>query len=413
MRVAEELGPLQVQRLKAPGLHSVGGVSGLYLKVAPTGARTWVLRVTVGAKRRDMGLGGYPSTTLAGAREKAREARKLIDAGTDPILSRQAARSALIAEQSRARTFDQAVTAFMDARSDEWRNVKHRAQWLSTLGTYASPTIGNLLVQDIAQHHVVSVLTPIWREKTETATRVRQRIEKVLDFATANGWRTGENPATWRGRLSELLPRPSKIKTVEHQRALPAKAVPGFVQQLRKAPGTAARALEFLTYTAARSGEVRGARWSEIDTDTGLWLIPGERMKAGKPHKVALSAQALQVLRDVPRIEGGNGAEDLVFPAPRGGVLSDMALTEVMRRLEVDAVPHGMRSSFRTWAQDHTEFPRELAEIALSHTVGDAVERAYARSDMVERRRALMQAWGDFAAPVGKVLPIRRKAEAA
>ena len=186
MRVAEELGPLQVQRLKAPGLHSVGGVSGLYLKVAPTGARTWVLRVTVGAKRRDMGLGGYPSTTLAGAREKAREARKLIDAGTDPILSRQAARSALIAEQSRARTFDQAVTAFMDARSDEWRNVKHRAQWLSTLGTYASPTIGNLLVQDIAQHHVVSVLTPIWREKTETATRVRQRIEKVLDFATAN-----------------------------------------------------------------------------------------------------------------------------------------------------------------------------------------------------------------------------------
>lgn len=409
MRVAKELGPLQVQRLKTQGLYSVGGVSGLYLKVAPTGARTWVLRVTVGAKRRDMGLGGYPTTTLAGAREKAREARSLIEAGTDPILSRQAARSALIAEQGRARTFDQAVTAFMDARSDEWRNVKHRAQWLSTLGTYASPIIGNLLVQDIAQHHVVSVLTPIWREKTETATRVRQRIEKVLDFATANGWRSGENPATWRGRLSELLPKPSKIKTVEHQRALPAKAVPGFMQQLRKAPGTAARALEFLVYTAARSGEVRGSTWQEIDADAGLWVIPGERMKAGKPHKVALSSQALEVLRAMPRIEG----DALLFPAPRGGVLSDMALTAVMRRLEVDAVPHGMRSSFRTWAQDHTEFPRELAEVALSHTVGDAVERAYARSDMVERRRALMQAWADFVAPVGKVLPIRRKAEAA
>ncbi|MBS4038917.1 MAG: integrase arm-type DNA-binding domain-containing protein [Hydrogenophaga sp.] len=391
-RVAKELGALQVQRLTAPGLHAVGGVSGLYLKVAPTGARTWVLRATVGDKRRDMGLGGFPSVTLAGAREKAREARLLIEKGTDPILAKQQARSTLIAEQAKHKTFDEAFTAFMDAKGDEWRNAKHRQQWSNTLAAYASPVMGNVLVSDVTQAHVEQVLRPIWRDKTETATRVRQRIEKVLDFARASGWRTGDNPATWKGRLSELFPKPSKIKTVVHQRALAPREMHDFMIALRKASGTAARALEFAILTAARSGEVRGATWEEIDLEGGFWTVPGERMKAGRPHRVPLSADALKLLKALARIKDNN----LLFPAPRGGLLSDMTLTAVLRRMEVDAVPHGMRASFKTWAGDHTEFPRELVEVALSHTVGDAVEQAYARSDMVERRRVLMNAWAKF-----------------
>lgn len=391
-RVAKELGPLQVQRLTAPGWHAVGGVSGLYLKVVPTGARMWVLRATVGNRRRDMGLGGFPSVTLAGAREKAREARLLIEKGTDPILAKRQAKSKLIAEQAKDKTFDEAFTAFMDAKGDEWRNAKHRQQWANTLATYASPFMGAVLVSDVTQAHVEQVLRPIWRDKTETATRVRQRIEKVLDFARASGWRTGENPATWKGRLSELFPKPSKIKTVVHQRALEPREMHEFMKALRKASGTAARALEFAILTAARSGEVRGANWDEIDLQGGFWTVPGERMKAGRMHRVPLSAPALKLLKALPRIKDN----DLLFPAPRGGQLSDMALTAVLRRMEVDAVPHGMRASFKTWAADHTEFPRELVEIALSHTVGNAVEQAYARSDMVERRRVLMTAWGSF-----------------
>lgn len=404
-RVAAEMGPLSVQRLTEPGLHAVGGVPGLYLRVVPSGARMWILRATVGSKRRDMGLGNYPGVTLAQARQKARDARALIESGSDPILARQAARSALIAEQSKARTFGQAVVAFMDAKGDEWRNVKHRAQWQSTLDTYAGPVMGKLLVSDVTQAHVEAVLRPIWREKTETATRVRQRIERVLDFAKASGWRNGDNPASWRGRLSELFPNPSKIKSVVHQRALAPRDMRAFMIELHSASGTAARALEFAVLTAARSGEVRGAKWSEVDGD--VWSVPGDRMKTGKPHRVTLSRQALELLSVLPRIEGS----DLLFPAPRGGVLSDMALTAVMRRMHVDAVPHGMRSTFRTWAQDHTAYPRELAEVALSHTVGDAVERAYARSDMLERRRELLQAWCDFCAPraASKVTQIRAR----
>lgn len=391
-RVAKELGPLQVQRLTTPGWHAVGGVSGLYLRVVPTGARIWVLRATVGSRRRDMGLGGYPSVTLAGAREKAREARLLIEKGTDPILAKYQARSSLIAEQAKAKTFDEAVAAYMDAKSDEWRNAKHRQQWVNTLATYATPFMGKVLVSDVTQAHVEQVLRPIWRDKTETATRLRQRVEKVLDFARASGWRTGENPATWKGRLSELFPKPSKIKPVVHQRALAPREMHEFMVRLRKASGTAARALEFAILTAARSGEVRGANWGEIDLQGGFWTVPGERMKAGRMHRVPLSAPALKLLRALPRIKGN----DLLFPAPRGGQLSDMALTAVLRRMEVNAVPHGMRASFKTWAMDHTEFPRELVEIALSHTVGNDVEQAYARSDMVERRRVLMTAWGSF-----------------
>lgn len=392
VRRAVELGALAVSRLREPGLHAVGGVSGLCLQIAAAGTRSWSLRVTVGSKRREMGLGPFPEITLANAREKARAARAAIEAGLDPILERQRVASALRAEQAQALTFDQAAQQLIDSKSDEWRNPKHRAQWIATLETYASPVVGRLLVGDVTQAHVLAILQPIWKGKTETATRVRGRVEQVLDWARARGFREGENPARWRGHLDKLLPAPTKLARVTHHAALPIKAMPAFVAALRIRKGTAARALEFLVLTAARSGEVRGARWSEIDLAGATWTVPAERMKAGKEHRVPLSPQALELLQTLDRIEGN----DLVFPAPRGGVLSDMTLTAVTRRMELGAVPHGMRSTFRDWAAERTDFPREVAEMALAHAIGNAVEAAYRRGDLFAKRAEMMAAWAAF-----------------
>lgn len=392
VRRAVELGALAVGRLQEPGMHAVGGVSGLCLQIAPGGTRSWILRVTVGSKRREMGLGPFPEVTLAAARDKARAARSKIEEGVDPILERQRVASALRAEQAKALTFDQAVTQFIDARGDEWKNPKHRAQWLTTLDTYASPTIGSLLVGDVSQAHVLKILEPIWKTKTETATRVRGRIEQVLDWARVRGYREGENPARWRGHLDKLLAAPAKIARVSHHPALAIDAMPGFMADLRQRNGIAARALEFLVLTAARSGEVRGARWGEIDRESKTWTVPAERMKAGKEHRVPLSPRVLTLLEMLPRIEGN----DLLFPAPRGGVLSDMTLTAVMRRMELEAVPHGMRSTFRDWAAERTDFPHAVAEMALAHAIGNAVEAAYRRGDLFEKRAEMMQAWACF-----------------
>lgn len=391
-RKATELGALAVSRLRDPGMHSVGGVSGLYLQVIASGARTWILRATMGGKRRDMGLGGYPDVTLAAAREKAREARAKIEQGIDPILERERALSQLKAEQAKSITFSAAAHALIDAKSDEWRNAKHRAQWSSSLETYAFPIIGKLQVADVTQAHVLSVLQPIWKEKTETANRLRGRIEQVLDWAKVRGYREGENPARWRGHLDKLLPAPTKIARVVHHKALPIDAMPGFMAELRQRKGIAPRALEFLVLTAARSGEVRGATWQEIDMGAAVWTVPAERMKAGKEHRAPLSQQALELLASLPRLEGN----DLVFPAPRGGVLSDMTITAVMRRMELDAVPHGMRSTFRDWAAERTNYPREVAEMALAHTIGNAVEAAYRRGDLFEKRVQMMADWAAF-----------------
>ncbi len=391
-RKAAELGALAVGRLRDSGLHAVGGVSGLYLQITPAWARSWILRATIGGKRRDMGLGGFPDVPLAQAREKAREARTKIGQGLDPILERERALSALRADQAKSMTFEAACIALIDAKSDEWRNAKHRAQWTASLETYAYPTIGKLQVGDIGQAQVLNVLQPIWREKTETANRLRGRIEQVLDWARVRGYREGENPARWRGHLDKLLPAPTKIARVTHHRALPIDAMPSFMADLRERKGMAARALEFLVLTAARSGEVRGAAWSEIDIDAAVWTVPAERMKAHKEHRVPLSPQVLALLADLPRIEG----DELVFPAPRGGVLSDMTLTAVMRRMELDAVPHGMRSTFRDWAAERTQFPREVAEMALAHTIGNAVEAAYRRGDLFAKRAEMMTVWSAF-----------------
>lgn len=393
-RTARELSAIEVSRLTAPGYVAVGVVPGLHLQVSSTGAKSWILRIMVGDKRRDMGLGGYPAVTLAQAREKARAARAAVDGGHDPVLNRQRALSSLRSAQALEKTFKWCAEQYIDSHSDTWRNQKHRQQWTATLTNYAYPLIGNMLVRDVAQSHILSVLEPIWRDKTETAKRLRGRLETVLDWATTRHYREGENPARWQGHLEMLLPAPSRIQKTEHHRALPVNAALPFMAELRKREGMAARALEFLMLTAARSGEVRGATWTEFDLDAKVWTVPASRMKAEKEHRVPLTAHTIKLLNALPR-----QAEDespFVFFAPRGGKLSDMALTAVMRRMNADAVPHGMRSTFRDWVAECTDYPRDLAEHALAHTLESKVEAAYRRGDALEKRRGMMHSWGEF-----------------
>ena len=399
-RKASELTAIAIQRLTAPGLHFVGGVAGLALQVLPSGARTWVLRITVGAQRRDMGMGGYPDVPLAKAREAARVARAKVRSGIDPIEEGRAARSALKARQAAALTFEQCAAAYISANAVGWKNAKHAQQWRNTLAQHAYPKLGMLLVRDVGLPHVLAVLEPLWLTTTETASRLRGRIESVLDWATVRGYRSGDNPARWRGHLDKLLPAPSKVAKPEHHTAVALADVSGFVLKLRAAEGMGARALEFAILTAARSGEVRGARWAEVDRQAKLWVIPAARMKAGKEHRVPLSDAALSLLDALPKIDAG----DLVFPASRtglGGVakpLSDMALTTVMRRMGLDAVPHGFRSTFRDWCSERTNYPRDVAEMALAHTIGDKVEAAYRRGDLFDKRRRMMDDWAAFLA---------------
>lgn len=404
-RKAKELGPLAVQRLTAPGMHAVGGVAGLYLQVLPSGGRSWVLRLSVGSRRREMGLGGFPDVTLAGARDAARRARESVEAGQDPIDERRARKSALRAASAKAVTFKEAATAYIAAHSPSWRNPKHRQQWENTLDTYAYPKIGSLLVRDIETAHVLEVLEPIWTVRTETASRLRGRIERVLGWATVRGYRQGLNPARWRDHLSQQLPAPGRISRTRHHAALPADEVGAFMARLRKADGMGARALEFVILTAARSGEVRGARWPEIDLAGRVWTVPAERMKAGKEHRVPLSDAAIALLKGLPRVAG----TDLVFAAVRGGPLSDMTLTAVLRRMEVPATAHGFRSTFRDWAAERTNYPRDVAEMALAHAIGDKVEAAYRRGDLFGKRQRLMSDWARFLgqpSPTGSVVPI-------
>lgn len=391
-RKAKLLSALEVGRLKAAGHHAVGGVDGLYFYVTDTGGRSWVLRTMVGTKRRHMGLGGYPETSLAQAREFARTAKEEVRNGVDPIAKRASRSSAIRLQQAQQITFSQAAESYVQAHGQSWKNAKHRAQWLSTLQTYAYPVMGSLLVRDIHQEHVLQVLEAIWSQKTETATRLRGRIESVLDWATVRKLREGENPARWKGRLDKLLPAPSKVQKVEHHRALPIEEMPDFMARLRCRSGVAARALEFLILCAARSGEVRGATWDEIDLELKVWAVPATRMKSGREHRVPLVDAAVELLRGVPRVE----ESPYLFPSVKGKVLSDMTLTAVMRRIEVDAVPHGFRSTFRDWVGECTEHPSEVAEQALAHTLPNKVEAAYRRGDALQKRRKLMADWADF-----------------
>jgi integrase len=400
---------LEVARLATPGLHFVGGAAGLAMQVQPSRARSWVLRFSIAGRRREMGLGGFPDVPLADARRRAREEREKADKGVDPIAHRNAAARALRAELAKAFTFKQAALAYIEAHESGWRNAKHAEQWRNTL-TSTYPILGDLQVREVMLPHVLAVLQPIWKTKTETASRLRGRIESVLDWAAARGYRDGPNPARWKGHLDHLLPAPSKIMKSGHHAAVPVDGVAAVIAALRTQDTIGAKALEFAILTAARSGEARGARWSEIDLDAALWLVPAERMKAGKPHRVPLSKTALRLLRSLPRL----ASTDLVFPAPRGGLLSDMTLVAVLRRMQVPAVPHGFRSTFRDWCAERTNFPREVAEMALAHTIGDKVEAAYRRGDLLEKRAHLMQAWADFCGHSSsrEVLPFPSRAAA-
>lgn len=386
----------------------VGGVAGLNLQITPTGARSWRLLAMVGGKRREMGLGSYPEVSLKDAREAARRARNAIKDGRDPIGERQAARQAIKAATEKLTTFRQAADAFLSAHEAGWKNPKHRQQWENTLESYAYPVIGDLAVGDIELAHILKILEPIWTDKTETATRVRGRIEQILDAASARGqidapW---QNPARWRGLLDKLLPAPTKLKKVQHHKALPVDEVAAFMTRLKSQDGMGARAVEFAILTAARSGEVRGATWAEIDLDKALWVVPADRMKMKREHRVPLSSDAVALLKALPRIAGS----PYVFPAARGGMLSDMTLSAVTRRMKVEAVPHGFRSTFRDWTAERTAYPSEVCEMALAHAVGNKVEAAYRRGDMFDRRRRLMDDWAAFlkSPPAkGNVTPIR------
>jgi integrase len=374
-----------------PGRWSVGGVDGLALQVSASGARSWVLRVTVAGRQREMGLGSFPSVPLAEARERARTQRAKVAHGTDPISERIALRSAAAAERSAQQTFSTVAAQYIAQHERAWKNVKHAAQWTATLKAYAEPVVGSLLVRDVTTAHVIQVLEPIWLTKTETATRVRSRMELVLDFATARGYRAGPNPARWRGHLDAALPKPSRVATVRHHVAVAVDDAAAFMKRLRSQAGNGARALEFAILTAARSGEVRAAVWAEFDLHASLWTVPAARMKSGREHRVPLSGTALALLHGQPRGE----AEDLVFPGIRGK-LSDMSLTAVLRRMHVEATVHGFRSTFRDWVSERTEYSSEVAEMALAHAVGDKVEAAYRRGDLFEKRVRVMADWAGF-----------------
>lgn len=388
---------LEVSRLREDGVYAVGGAPGLHLQIIG-GSRVWVFRYRFMHQRRRMGLGSYPAVSLASARDAARQAIALRDSGIDPLKARADEREAARLANALRLEFDKAADAFITEHESTWRNAKHAQQWRNTLATYVSPHFGQVAVSDVDQAHVLRALAPIWKTKTETATRVRGRIEQILDWATAHGHRTGTNPARWRGQLEHILANPDKVAPVKHRAAVAVAELPSAYQQIASIDGQSARALCFLILTAARSGEVRGMVWSEVDFDSALWIVPAERMKANKEHRVPLSRQALSLLRK--QHAAREELVEQVFPSNRKGPLSDMALLALMRRHQLGAVPHGFRSTFRDWAGEMTHHPRDAVELCLAHTIDTKTEAAYRRGDMLEKRAAIMQEWADYAAPI-------------
>ncbi|MDO8401611.1 MAG: tyrosine-type recombinase/integrase [Bradyrhizobium sp.] len=382
--MASKLTARKVETAK-PGKYSDGG--NLYLIVSETGARKWVLRFTWRSRAKEMGLGSAASVPLADAREKAASARRKIAQGLNPIDVRR--------RDGGIPTFGEMADDVREALSAGFRNEKHKAQWKSTLETYAAPLRAKP-VDTIATDDVLTVLKPIWTTKAETASRVRGRIEKVLDAAKAKGFREGENPARWRGHLDHLLPRPSKLARGHHA-AMPYDDVASFIASLREREADSALALELCILTAARSGEILGMRWSEIDFEKKIWTVPAARMKAGREHRVPLSSRAIAILHQLEKLKAG----DFVFAGQtRNKPLSNMAMEMVLRRMKVEeATVHGFRSSFRDWAGNVSSFPREVVETALAHVIGDKAEQAYRRSDALEKRRRLMEAWANYCEP--------------
>lgn len=415
-RKQQRLSALQVSKLTKPGLYGDGG--GLTLQITTTGAKSWLLRYMVAGKPFGMGLGPTHTVSLAEARQKALDARKLLIDGINPLAAKKQNQIAAALADAKMMSFDQCAEAYILAHKAGWKNAKHGDQWTNTLNTYASPVFGHLPVAEIDTGLVVKCLAPIWESKTETASRVRGRIESVLGWATTSGYRTGENPARWKGHLENLLATISKTSRTKNHPSLPWQRIGAFMSAVRAREGVSARAVEFAILTACRSGEVRGAKWAEFNTAGKLWTIPGERMKAKREHQVPLSDAALALLESMPK----DSDDDVVFAGTKGQPLSDMSLTAVIRRMNGDEKPvwadvngegitvHGFRSTFRMWAAETTNYPREVAEHALAHQLPDAVERAYQRGSQFAKRAALMAEWAVYCATVptdAVVKPIR------
>lgn len=403
-KLAKPLSAIEVKQLSKAGLWAVGTVSGLYLNITDSLTKSWILRTKIGNKRSDVGLGAYPATGLADAHRKAQAIKELIQSGINPISERKRQREKV------EWTFDRCASEYIELHRPSWKNAKHGDQWANTLATYASPVIGSKHVRDVSVADVLAIIQPIWVGKNETASRVRNRIELVLSWAASRELRSRENPATWRGGLEHALPKKSKVSKAKHHKAVAYRDAHAFMQRLTIMAGVGAKALQFLIYTGARSGEVRGAVWNEIDFELALWTIPEGRMKSGREHRVPLPAQAVELLQSLPRFEPTEGQPDFIFPNSAGGQLSDMTLTALLRRMKVDATAHGFRSTFADWSAERTDFPVELREMALAHTLGDKTREAYQRSDLMERRRALMAQWAAYihTAPIsGTVTQIR------
>ena len=414
-KIAKPLNDLQVRRITKIGWHAVGGVAGLLIQVRKPSKeggvtpRSWILRIQNEHGRQPIGLGTYPLVTLADAREQAKKLVVEAKLGVNLKSKKRKDRSALLAAASKNKTFRECAMAYMEAHASDYSSDKHRKQWPATLEAYAYPVIGNMLVSDIAMRDIKSVLEQetttsdgktgkLWFVKTETAKRLLGRIKTVLDYAAVNEYRTGNNPAQWTGYLDTQLPSPKKLQKVEHHPAVPYALIGDFMSKLRQNDSISAKALEFLILTAVRSGSVRIAHWSEFDLDKKLWVIPAEHTKARQEHRVPLQPQAIKLLKSLPVMAGTN----IVFASPTGKALSDMALSQLMRgmrergELTVEAVPHGFRSAFRDWAAEQTNYPDEMRKIASGHTVSDAVKEAYQRTDLLDKRRKLMDEWGRY-----------------
>ena len=407
---ARELSATEVRRLthsvskttgkEYPALHSVGGVAGLLLQVTPTGAKSWIYRARIIGKRRSIGLGGFPDVTLAQARDKARAVRDKIAEGIDPIEERQTIRRERLATQLSTMTFADAMNSYIKMKSKEFRNPRQEQQWTNSLTSYALPHIGKVPVRDIELPHIKAVLDPIWETKTETANRVRARVENILGWSAVHGYRSAENPAKWQGYLDEVYPSPEKIKKKGHHAALSVDALPGFMTDLQKRTGTASRAMEFLILTASRTNEVIGDKrigkpgitWQEIDLQAKVWTVPADRMKSGKAHKVPLTDAAMDLVNSMER-----GAPDaLLFAGPKGDIPSNNFLSALLKRMDQPVTAHGFRSTFKDWARERTAYADEVSEFALAHVNSDATRAAYARSELLDKRRQLMGDWEQY-----------------
>ncbi len=393
---AKGLTARQVETMKTPGDHADG--NGLYMRVKPSGMKTWLFRYQVNGHRHAMGLGSTRLKSLAQAREKSYELALKISDGIDPIQERK------VLERKTSITFMDAAARYIKVMSPSWKNVKHAQQWQNTLRDYVFPSIGRLHPSNVTLAHIKAILTPIWTTKTETANRVRQRIEAVLDWAFVHELRSSDNPARWRGVLDKIYPAPNQISRVRHHPSCPYNEAPGVLAQLRQSSNLSSRCLRLVILTATRSGEARGARWEEFDLEKETWLIPGERTKAKREHLIPLSKEALELVKSLPLIDN----QSFLFPNSRGGCLSDVGLSKALHVIMDDVTVHGFRSSFRQWAAEQTSFPESVCELALAHVNSNRTEAAYQRSDLFERRRELMEAWCGYLSARSEVVSIHK-----